>query len=164
MQTKEYAYQAIVGMQPELKPAEVRGLVDVRMDCQQKVFGDGGELHRLQVLLEQGALRRKVGSDEQVRRGQLERLLDASAQDKICIRVLPDSVGSHPGLAGPFVLMGFHEAARDVVWCELAKRSVYFDQAGDVDYYAEVYTDLWERALNPADTRVLIKEMIKEKQ
>lgn len=85
-------------------------------------------------------------------------------EDKIEVRVLPDSVGSHPGLAGPFVLMGFADAERDVVFCELATRSVYLDGAEDVAYYDQVFTDLWSRALNPADTHSLIEEVIKEKQ
>lgn len=161
VQTDLYARHAIASMRPELSAADVRGLVDVRMDRQQQVFG-GSPLREFQALLEQGALRRKVG-DEEVRHGQLERLLRVSQEEKIEIRVLPDSIGSHPGLAGPFVLMGFDEASRDVVWCELAKRSVYFDQPDDVAYYDEVFTDLWKRALSPADTRVLIEEMIKEK-
>jgi hypothetical protein len=62
-------------------------------------------------------------------------------------------------MAGPFVLMGFADADQDVVWCELARRSVYFDQSEDVAYYDGVFTDLWERALSPADTRALIKKM-----
>ncbi|MER6408752.1 helix-turn-helix transcriptional regulator [Streptomyces viridosporus] len=159
LQTREYAHCAIASMRPDLKPADVRGLVDVRMDRQQKIAA--GALHEFQALIEQGALRRQVG-DRQVMRGQLERLLAASEERQFSIRVVPDSIGCHPGLAGPFVLMSFQEITRDVLWVETMKRSVYFDEAQDVDPYTEVFTDLWERALDPADTRVLLKEMIKE--
>ena len=159
LQTKDYAYHAIANMRPELKPAEVRGLVDVRMDRQQKIAG--GALLEFQALVEQGALRRTVG-DQAVMRGQLQHLLVASEQPRNSIRILPDEIGCHPGLAGPFVLMSFPEATRDVVWVETMNRSVYFEEEPDVDRYTEVFTDLWERALDPAETRVRLKEMIKE--
>ncbi len=159
LQTREYAHHAIASMRPDLKPAEVRGLVDVRMDRQRKIAD--GALQEFQALIEQGALCRQVG-DPQVMRGQLERLLLASEDPQFSIRVLPDSIGCHPGLAGPFVLMSFHETTRDVLWVETMNRSVYFDQTQDVEPYAEVFTDLWGRALDLADTRVLLKEMIKE--
>jgi transcriptional regulator with XRE-family HTH domain len=159
LQTREYAHHAIASMRPDLKPADVRGLVDVRLDRQQKITK--GALQEFQALIEQGALRRQVG-DRHVMRGQLERLLAASEEQQFSIRVVPDSVGCHPLLAGPFVLMSFPETTRVVLWVETMKRSVYFDEAQDVDPYTKVFTDLWERALNPADTRALLNKMIKE--
>ncbi|MFF4764433.1 DUF5753 domain-containing protein [Streptomyces sp. NPDC001292] len=158
LQTRGYAQRTIETMRPELSAPDVRGLVDVRMDRQRQVLG-GGVLHEFQALLDEEVLRRQVG-DEAVRRDQLQHLLDLTEQGEVAIRVLPDSIGIHPGLAGPFVLMGFDDAGQDVVWCELARRSVYFDQSEDVAYYDGVFTDLWERALSPADTRALIKKMI----
>ncbi|WP_327309848.1 helix-turn-helix transcriptional regulator (plasmid) [Streptomyces sp. NBC_01298] len=158
LQTCGYAQRTIETMRPELSAADVRGLVDVRMDRQRQVLG-GDVLHEFQALLDEEVLRRQVG-DEAVRRDQLRHLLVLTEQGKVTIRVLPDSLGIHPGMAGPFVLMGFDDADQDVVWCELAKRSVYFDQTEDVDYYDGVFTDLWERALCPAETRALIKKMI----
>ncbi|MEU4077617.1 helix-turn-helix domain-containing protein [Streptomyces venezuelae] len=157
LQTPGYAQRAIETLRPELSASDVRGLVDVRMDRQQQVLG-GDVSREFQALLDEEVLRRQVG-DEVVRRDQLQHLLDLVEQRKVAIRVLPDSIGAHPGMAGPFVLMGFADADQDVVWCELAKRSVYFDQPEDVAYYDGVFTDLWERALSPADTHALIKKM-----
>ncbi|MFE1781078.1 helix-turn-helix domain-containing protein [Streptomyces sp. NPDC059506] len=157
LQTRGYAQRTIETLRPELSAPDVRGLIDVRMDRQQQVLG-GDVLREFQALLDEEVLRRRVG-DKAVRREQLQYLLDLAEQDKVDIRVLPDSIGIHPGAAGPFVLMGFADVDQDVVWCELARRSVYFDQSEDVAYYDGVFTDLWERALSPADTRALIKKM-----
>lgn len=159
LQTPEYARRVIESMRTELKPVEVRGLVDVRMDRQRKIAE--GALQEFQALIEESALRRVVG-DRQVMRDQLEHLLTASEQSKNTIRILPDTIGCHPGLGGPFVLMSFPEATRDVVWVETMNRSMYFEEESDVDRYAEVFADLWERALEPGGTRVRLKKMIKE--
>ncbi|MFE7114466.1 DUF5753 domain-containing protein [Streptomyces sp. NPDC057654] len=159
LQTPEYAHYVIASMRPDLAPNDVRGLVDVRMDRQRKIAE--GALREFQALIEQNALQRIVG-DPCVMRGQLEHLLTAAEEPRNSIRILPNTIGSHPGLAGPFMLMSFPEATRDVVWVEIMSRSVYLEEEPDVDRYTEVFTDLWKRALSPADTRVRLKEMIKE--
>ncbi len=159
LQTPEYARHAIASMRPELKPAEIDGLVDVRMNRQRAV--EDGQLRELQALIEQDALRRIVG-DRAVMREQLEHLLAISRQAGRSIRVLPNTIGSHPGLAGPFMLMDFPKLARSVVWLETMTRSVCLDEADDVDRYAEVFADLWGRALTQAATRAFVRSVIKE--
>ncbi|WP_433496769.1 helix-turn-helix domain-containing protein [Sphaerimonospora sp. CA-214678] len=161
LQTPGYARLVIAGMRPELRLSEVKALVDVRMDRQQQV--SDGALQDFRALIDEGALRHIVG-DRTVTQTQLERLLAESEQPRNTIRVLPGSIGCHPGMAGPFVLMHFPEAARAVVWVETMASSVYFDGEADVRRYTEAFTDLWERALSPNDTRVRLKEMIKELQ
>ncbi|MEU9254505.1 helix-turn-helix transcriptional regulator [Streptomyces sp. NPDC048270] len=159
LQGERYALHAIARMRPELKPAAVQGLVDVRMDRQRKIAD--GALREFHALIEEGALRRIVG-DQSVMRDQLEHLVRAEEDPQNSIRILPTSVGCHPGLAGAFMLMSFPEANRDVVWVETMNRSVYFEEEEDVDRYTEVFIDLWGRALDSATTRVRLKEMIKE--
>jgi len=158
-QTEEYAFHSIASMRPELSPAQVRGLTDVRMDRQQKIAE--GPLREFQALIEEQALRRMVG-DRNIMRGQLEHLVDASEDPRNSLRVLAESLGCHPGLAGGFMLMRFPEATPDVVWLETMNRTVYFDEEADVDCYVEVFSDLWGRALDPAGTRARLTKMIKE--
>ncbi|MEV4323134.1 DUF5753 domain-containing protein [Microbispora rosea] len=161
LQTPDYARIVIAGMRPELRPAEVRALVDVRMDRQQQM--SDGALKDFRALIDEGALHPIVG-DRATTQTQLERLLAESERPRNAIRVLPDSTGCHPGMAGPFVLMHFPEAARAVAWVETMASSVYFDDEADVGRYTQVFTDLWERALSPDDTRALLREKIKELQ
>jgi transcriptional regulator with XRE-family HTH domain len=161
LQTPDYARIVISGMRPELRHSEVRALVDVRMDRQQQVLE--GALKDFRALVEERALRRAVG-DRSVRQAQLERLLVESEQPRKAIRILPEAIGFHPGMAGPFVLMHFPEAARDVVWVETMVSSVYFDGEADVQRYTEAFANLWERAMEPGVTRVRLKEMLKELQ
>ncbi|MFF4648209.1 helix-turn-helix domain-containing protein [Streptomyces sp. NPDC001389] len=160
-QTPEYARVVIAGMRPELKPAEVKALVDVRMDRQRQVAE--WALQDFRALIDEDALSNIVGGPA-VMQAQLERLLDESHQSQRDIRILPDTVRLHPGMAGPFVVMRFPEAAREVVWAETMVSSVYFDEEADVQRYTEAFTNLWKRALKPTETRARLKKMIKELQ
>jgi len=160
-QTEDYARIVIAQMRPDLPSSAVNALVDVRMDRQERV--GAGALTDFRALVDESALHRTVG-DRSVARRQLERILAESEDPRTTIRILPDTVGLHPGTAGAFVVMAFPEAARQVVWVETMVSSVYFDGEEDVQRYHAVFTDLWERALNPAETRVRLKQKIKELQ
>ncbi|MCX4481752.1 helix-turn-helix domain-containing protein [Streptomyces cellulosae] len=160
-QTRQYALHVIERMRPDLRPAEVRALVDIRLDRQRR----SGEtaLRDFQALIDEDCLRRTF-MDEAVLREQLERLIDESDQPRNTIRILPsvDSIGVHPGVAGGFVLMDFPEPARSVVWLENMVSSGYFDGELYTGRYDAVFTNLWDRALDTEATRVRLKEMIKE--
>ncbi|MEU3657957.1 DUF5753 domain-containing protein [Streptomyces sp. NPDC032161] len=158
-QIEDYARIVIARMRPELRPVEVKALVDVRMDRQQQVRE--GALKGFRALVDESALLDSIG-DRSVSRRQLERILAESEEPRNTIRILPDAVGLHPGSAGAFVLMTFPEAAREVVWVETMVSSVYFDGEEDVQRYTEAFTNLWERALDPGKTRMRLKEKIKE--
>ncbi|WP_326812417.1 DUF5753 domain-containing protein [Streptomyces scopuliridis] len=158
-QIEDYARIVIAQMRPELRPAEVKALVDVRMDRQQQVRE--GALKDFRALVDESALLDSIG-DRSVSRRQLERILAESEEPRNTIRILPDAVGLHPGSAGAFVLMTFPEAAREVVWVETMVSSVYFDGEEDVQRYTAAFTNLWERALDPGETRMRLKEKIKE--
>ncbi|WP_369228522.1 helix-turn-helix domain-containing protein (plasmid) [Streptomyces sp. R39] len=161
LQTRQYALHVIAGMRPDLRAAEVKALVDIRIDRQRRSTTSG--LREFQALIDEDCLRR-TGVDEAVMKGQLERLAEEADQPGHTIRILPsaDAIGVHPGLAGGFVLMDFPGHARSVVWLENMVSSGYFDEELYTDRYAEVFADLWNRALGPEDTRVRLKEIIKE--
>lgn len=158
-QTEDYARIVITRMRPELRPAQVKALVDVRMDRQQQIRE--GALQDFRALVDERALSDTIG-DRSVLRRQLEKILLESEQPRNTIRILPEAVGLHPGSAGAFVLMTFPEAAREVVWVETMVSSVYFDGEDDVERYTSAFTELWERALGPGETRTRLKEQIKE--
>ncbi|MFD3662876.1 DUF5753 domain-containing protein [Streptomyces sp. NPDC058659] len=158
-QNEEYAYLVIALMRPDLRRSEVKALVDVRMDRQQQVRE--GALAELRALVDERALHLVV-DDPAVARRQLERMLQESEDPRNTIRVLPEAIGLHPGSAGPYVVMGFPEAARRVVWVETMVSSLYFDGEEDVQRYTAAFTSLWERALDPDETRRRLKKRIKE--
>ncbi|MER0477297.1 helix-turn-helix transcriptional regulator [Streptomyces sp. Edi2] len=159
LQTREYAEYVISAMREGLRPAEIKGLVDIRLDRQSRIAD--GALRQFRALLDEEGLRKTV-KDKVILKGQLDRLLLESEKPRNTIRVLPESVDCHPGTSGAFVLMHFPEPARSVVWLENMVSSGYFDEALYTDAYTGAFDSLWQRALDPDDTRVLLKKMIKE--
>jgi transcriptional regulator with XRE-family HTH domain len=72
-------------------------------------------------ILDEAALRRRVGPGGEVMRLQLEKLLLQSEQPFIRIQVVPFEAGEHPGMLGPFVCMEFdNEDDGEIVFLERA--------------------------------------------
>ncbi|MGP3948870.1 Scr1 family TA system antitoxin-like transcriptional regulator [Streptomyces sp. 7N604] len=78
------------------------------------------------------------------------------------VQLLPFSLGAHPGLYGPFVILAFPDPTPDLVWLENPKNSVYLEAPDDVENYREVFDHLRACALSPAETRTRIAQIIKE--
>lgn len=155
-QTEEYAHAVITGMRPDLSPSEVKVLVDVRMERQRQVGEWAMESFRALIDLE-------AVNDAACDLIQIRRLLQECEKPKREIRLLP-KLGFHPGMAGPFVVMHFPEAAREVAWAETMTHSVYVDTEASVRLYTEAFTSMWERALMPDETRIRLENKIKELQ
>ncbi|MFE1189992.1 helix-turn-helix domain-containing protein [[Kitasatospora] papulosa] len=155
-QTEEYANAVITGMRPDLSPREVKVLVDVRMERQRQV--DEWTMASFRALINLEAV-----NDAACDLLQIRRLLQECEKPKQEIRLLP-KLGFHPGRAGPFVVMHFPEAAREVAWAETMTNSVYVDAEASVRLYAEAFTRMWERALTPDETYMCLENKIKELQ
>ncbi|GHH56800.1 helix-turn-helix domain-containing protein [Streptomyces candidus] len=155
-QTEEYANAVITGMRPDLSPREVKVLVDVRMERQRQV--DEWAMASFRALINLEAV-----NDAACDLIQIRRLLQECEKPKQEIRLLP-KIGFHPGMAGPFVVMHFPEAAREVAWAETMTHSVYVDTEASVRLYTDAFTGMWQRALKPDETYIRLENKIKELQ
>ncbi|MEU1776721.1 helix-turn-helix transcriptional regulator [Streptomyces sp. NPDC019922] len=153
-QTEEYAHAVITGMRPDLSPREVRALVDVRMERQRQV--DEWAMQSFRALINLEAVH-----DAACDLNQIRRLLQECEKPKQEVRLLP-RLGFHPGMAGPFVVMHFPEAAREVAWAETMTHSVYVDTEASMRLYTDAFTGMWERALTPDETYMCLENKIKE--
>ncbi|MFJ2439944.1 MULTISPECIES: helix-turn-helix domain-containing protein [unclassified Streptomyces] len=160
LQTPAYAEAVISGMGLGLTPRQVTSLVDVRVRRQEERLG-GENPVKLWAIIEETALLRQVGSPE-IMRDQLKRLLDIEETPHITVQLVPLTVGAHPGLYGPFVVMSFPEPASDLVWLENPQNSIYLENPEDVDAYGDSFDHLRALALGPPETRTRIEQMIKE--
>ncbi|HEX5567789.1 MAG TPA: helix-turn-helix transcriptional regulator [Streptomyces sp.] len=160
LQTEEYARTVISQMRTELTPQQVEVLVRVRVERQRSRLG-GAQPVEFRAVLDEAVVRRTIGSAS-VMRDQMRRLLAASEQPHITVQLLPFSLGAHPGLYGPFVLMSFPAPTPSVVWLENPRNSVYLETAEDVENYTEIFDDLRARALDPSETRARIEQIIEE--
>jgi transcriptional regulator with XRE-family HTH domain len=114
---------------------------------------------RVWVILDQGVIEQPVGAPE-VMREQLAHLIELAQLPSITIRVVPRSVGAHPGRDGSFKIMTVNGS--DAVYAaahgggrlvqdatEIRSYRVWFDLIGDValpkDASLRLLTDVMER-------------------
>ncbi|MDT0547698.1 helix-turn-helix domain-containing protein [Streptomyces lonegramiae] len=162
LQTEEYARAVISQMRMELTPPKVEALVKVRMQRQNDRLG-GERPAKLWAILDEAVLHRSIGSPA-VMRDQMRKLLTAGEQPNITVQLLPFSLGAHPGLYGPFVILAFPEPTPNLVWLENPKNSVYLEATDDVENYTEVFEHLRACALGPSETSTRIRQIIEELQ
>ncbi|KAF3470114.1 helix-turn-helix transcriptional regulator [Streptomyces sp. Tu 3180] len=151
LQTENYARAVIAQMRPDLTPDQVEALVKVRMERQESRLS-GERPAELWAVLDEAALHRVIGSPA-VMRQQFAHLVQAGEQPNITIQLLPFSVGAHPGLYGPFVILTFPQPTTPLVWLENPNNSVYLESESDIQNYTDIFDQLRASALSPTETR-----------
>ncbi|MBZ6228636.1 helix-turn-helix domain-containing protein [Streptomyces olivaceus] len=151
LQTEEYARVVIAQMRPELTSDQVDALVKVRMERQESRLS-GEHPADLWAVVDEAVLRRVIGSPA-VMRQQFAHLVQASEQPNVTIQLVPFSLGAHPGLYGPFVILTFPLPTGPLVWLENPNNSVYLEAESDIRNYNDIFDKLRASALSPAETR-----------
>ena len=132
----------------------------MRLRRQHRIYDPADPL-RLWVVLDESALRRVIGSPD-IMREQLEHLNTLSAEPHITVRVLPYSVGAHPGLSGQFSILQFADSPEaGVVYLERFTSDRYLEKPSDAQRYSVIYDHLRAQALDPPDTRDFITHVTK---
>lgn len=155
LQTAEYAAALLRGTTPEIEDQEIQALVKARMS-RQTILRDRA-VPLLELFVEQGALERPVGGPD-VMGGQLWHLMGSARRENVCLRVMPSTVGAHPGLDGPLMLLEFEQHS-SVVYLEHRGNSAFLEGA---EHLAEARKALrWLRkfALSQDDSVELIARL-----
>lgn len=150
-------------------PDRVNSVVLLRLERQKEVFDKGAEQYHI---LDEAVLRRRVGD---IMPDQLQHLIDVAEKPNMTIRVIPFQAGSHFGLRGPFVLLGFNVPLDDVLYLESARRGdlmvsegdsvsghgspMVDDAADEIARYEDGFDALSKIALKPADSLELINQI-----
>jgi transcriptional regulator with XRE-family HTH domain len=114
---------------------------------------------RMHFVLDEAVVSRHVGGTTTMRH-QLERLLDWMDMDHIEVRIIPFTVGAHPGMKEPFTLLGFTDDD-DVLNLEQGMASTTIrDDPGETAPYADRFDYLESLALSPEKSRSLVKTTI----
>ncbi|GAA4848365.1 helix-turn-helix transcriptional regulator [Saccharopolyspora rosea] len=152
LQTSEYAAAILEGNGRNLTPAEIDTLITARMSRQTILHATRAPA--FEFLIEQNVLERIVGGAGLMYR-QLRHLISSASHDNVALRVLPASLGAHPGLEGPFVLLEFasHE---DLVYLENRASSAFVEETEYVAETKEALRRLCHTALSPQDSVDLI--------
>ena len=166
-QTERYARTLIEADHPEEDDAEISRRVELRM-ARQAIVRRPIDPPALQVALNESVLRRPVGGAE-VMSGQLNRLADASELPNVALRVVPFSVGFHPGiLSGSFNILRFPlngsgaESEPPTVYADLYTGALYLDKPNELERYTTAFAGIWEHALDASSSRELIRQAAEE--
>lgn len=160
LQTVEYARAVIRSVFPELHPEEVERRVELRMARQALLTQD--DPLSLWVILDEAALRRRIGGSE-VMREQLRHLTESATPPTVTLQVLPFAAGGHAGIDGAFTILGFPEPADpDVVYLDHAGGDLYLESAHEIQRYALLFDHLRAAALKPEDSMDFLTALTKE--
>ena len=160
LQTEDYARAQIRAHSPSLSVERVERRVEFRMARQDLLTQSAPP--RLEIILEECALRRPVGG-RKVMRAQLRRLADVAAFPAVTLQVLPLAVGEHAAMSGAFTIYRFTERTDpDVVFVEHATSDLYVENAEQVEHYGAAFDRLRTAAMNPRRTASFLKKLVDE--
>ncbi|MFD5391464.1 Scr1 family TA system antitoxin-like transcriptional regulator [Streptomyces sp. NPDC127074] len=154
LQTTDYARALLRTGRPD----SLDDLVTARMTRQSLWERDSPP--RAWFVLDEQALHRNVGGAE-VMACQLQRLLKAGQEPRTVIQVVPQAVGAHPGLAGPFTILSFGQGP-DVLYVDSFSEGRTVLDAAEVDAAAHAYDLLRSYALSPEASAEVIGARLEE--
>jgi transcriptional regulator with XRE-family HTH domain len=156
LQTEDYARAVISGGQVRPDPEAVERRVAARMARHELLTRP--EAPELWAVLDESVILRPVGGPA-VMRDQLRHLIEVSTRPNatVTLQVLPLSAGAHPGMNGPFVILGFQNPKDPpMVHLETATDGLYLEEPPDIERYTLRFSHLVARALGPNESRDMI--------
>jgi transcriptional regulator with XRE-family HTH domain len=158
LRTPDYGSAVCAARRTDLPPEQVERLVAAQQR-RQEVLG-GTDPIELRIVLDESALLRSV-APSRVMRGQLEHLIEASAEPTITIQVLELAGPRRSVLAGPFAVLSFTEQDdADVACAEGIRGQVLLEQrAAEVAAMRATFDALSRSALSPRASAARIKDI-----
>lgn len=153
LQTEEYARALIRAQLPDATPENIERRVRVRMERQARMTAN--DPPHLWAIIGEPAIRYLVGGPA-VTRAQLDHLAEMAELPHLTLQVLPYSAGAHPGMGGPFVILGFPTDA-DVVYLENLTSGLYLEGEQEVKRYNLIFDHLRATAARTDESRRLIQ-------
>ncbi len=160
LQTEDYARTIIKAGTMNGNQDDVERKVALRMARQPALTR--AEPPMLWTVVDEAALRRRVGGTEQMR-AQLEHVLELSGLKNVAMQVIPFGAGAHPAMGRPFVILVFPERIdTDVVYLEDLTSAFYLEDVDEVDRYNVFFNHLRATALSFDDSAALVTSVLKE--
>ena len=119
---------------------------------------------RVWLVIDETALRRPAATTgARVMRTQIDRLIEAAAQPRVTIQVLPFSAGLHPAMYGPFRIFRFDASELpNIVYAETMTSAYYLDKPDEVGEYAKALDRICAQAAPPDQTAHILTTIRKE--
>lgn len=160
LQTADYT-RALARLEQRSKATSdvVDRIIEVRQQRQSIIRGP--EPTRLSAIIEEPALRRRIGGTA-VMTAQLEHLASLAHDDHIDVRVLSINAKADPGHHGPFVYFEMPDPYPEIAFVENLAGSTFFEEQATVDTFRHTYDELCELALSPKKSIELIQTVLKD--
>ncbi|MCX5557869.1 helix-turn-helix transcriptional regulator [Streptomyces sp. NBC_00038] len=158
LQTETYARALLQSDFPPLDEEEIEQLTQARLE--RKALFDRRPVCVINVILEEEALRRKIGSKD-VMRSQYEYLVDCTARANLVLQVMPSKLGAHAGLRGPMTVIETSEQT-SLVYTEALGKSLLVSKPAEVGVLARRYAMIRSQALRPEESVDLIGQLAGE--
>lgn len=110
---------------------------------------------RLSVVLDESALRRRVGTPE-VHRAQLAHLIDMAELPNVTLRVLPFDAGPLASTMETFMILVGADPVLDIVYLESLTVSMYLEKPEEVNKYRRAFDDIERNALDESASLKMI--------
>lgn len=158
LQTEDYARTMFALRQPVVSEDVIEQRVSARTERQRVLTRPSPPL--VTAVIDESVLLRPVGG-EQVRRGQLRRLLQLGSLRNMLVHVLPLSCEDHAALEGPFVLLT-PKGRTQVGYLEVQSENRLLTDPETVRVLAARYGCLRGQALSPRASMAMIERMLGE--
>jgi transcriptional regulator with XRE-family HTH domain len=160
LQTEDYARAVAQVRHLGVDQTLMKYLVELQLARQHILHRPGPP--RLWTVVDEAALRRVIG-DPAVMRDQLEQLLRLSELPHIRLQVLTFTAGGHPAIAGSFTMLRFPgDLVPDVIYLEQLTTASFPDRDSDHHRYLHVMNRLGTLALEPEESRAMIRRILHE--
>lgn len=164
LQTRQYAQSVYRLDRPTSSEEDRERAVEVRLQRQSLLTRRLPAAPRLEAILSEAVLRRRVGGPS-IMTAQLGHLLEASELPNVSVRVAPLAAGPPPGaVAGSFVILDFPASKGgrtapepSVVYSESLTGALYLDKPDELRAYEDVWSGVAALALSEAESRDMIK-------
>lgn len=167
LQTEAYARALFRAGLPVLDADAVDRRVKVRLARQSALLAptsetaEPGRPLELWAIFDESVLHRHIGGED-VLRGQLAYLLQATELPNVTVQIVPFTAGAHPGMVGSFTVIKFAaEDDPDVVYVEGVTGDI-FAESEDARWYNVVFEHLLANALSRSASRERIALAIDE--
>lgn len=161
LQAEDYTRALWSEGNPNECPQDVEKLVEVRMRRKDALTRAESPL-QIWAIIEESALRRPIGGSK-VMQEQLNHLNQITEDlPNVSVRVLPESVGTHPDVNGPFSILGFAPGESVVVHVESQRGNLYLEKPRDLRRCDSNYNHLLSEALSQENSTALISAIAKD--
>ncbi|MDA2809450.1 helix-turn-helix transcriptional regulator [Nocardiopsis sp. RSe5-2] len=159
LQTPAYS-EAIMRVGRIQDEAEIQRRLEAR--SARKALLERGDRPKVQVIIDQAALNKCIGSPEMMAEQALH-LTRLQQDGAIEIGIIPDSHGAHAALTGQFVILDFPGTHDDsAVFIDNAHNGIFLEEMDEVRDYNDVFELTWSGCLTGTEAHAFLVNTAKK--